>query len=355
MKKELQNHLKKGVLKTPNSSAFHQIAYYLMSVIDATYITPDLMYVFTDPKMSVQFRKKFSAFVSDVEKKFVGYISPVMASWLVTAGGPKVIKLLFQLTQVAILVQISKNKNNTNILNIDQTKTDILDEAITTQRKELRELVEKDSFKLNNMNAIGEIYNEEISKIEKYIDLKLENLNSFIRSCSEIKTECSSCFEELSDVRNESSLLKDWENYIENKIETADKNWDDSVTKVANQIKTSKSTSEEVMKLYRSKSCTDKTLQYDKNRDVFRPECNVEELQPILNKLIKNDNLYLPFLFEAYNTILKRMNFSRSYDTNDDINNKLNDHRNKLNDIEMKIDEINKLMSNLQQKIKVYE
>ncbi|XP_077297675.1 dim gamma-tubulin 6 [Arctopsyche grandis] len=347
MSEDLKRHMKEDMLKVPNSAAFFQVAYYLMSVIDKKYITADLIYVFHDPKMSTQFRKQFLSFVNDIEKKYEGYISPIMSSWLVTAGGYKIIKLFFQLSQVALYAHIIKSKSlRGKIPDMKSTNLTMINESLPILQKELQNTICKGYIRSQNMEKMANIYNEEIRKIKIDIDVKTNTLQEFVKKLLQKADKADhSYLEELSVVMSPHSLLSDWENYIKQKIENVETTWNRISENAVKTIQCTKSTSEEAIQLYTQKSKKNNTLEYDPIRDKTFTE-NTKELNefmgPVFNNIIDNGVLNLPNLFKAYNIILNQyVKIIQSFNLNDKYNIELKEKAEKFKAIKMQIRELN--------------
>lgn len=305
MSNELSSHFKESMFEKPNGAAFHHLSYYLMSIIDPKYAASSSCWAMFEIKIEAKYRTEFLNLVGKISKEHPGHVSHIMASWIVNAGGVKVAKLMFELSQVALKLHVQRRSAKGVELNINELKT----EEIHALSVELRDsLVKKVTWWHTtsiNMKNISNIYQTWLPIMAKE-RLDKKELLEIIGS----RVDCPNpeFSKQLNDIFTKNTFLEDWSKLIDDKISDIEINWKKTSSSILEVAKKCKSRSDQLVQM-QSKQCKDSILQFDEATDIFQVPSAFEtglsvSQSAILKSNVQNGILIFPNLLKSYSVVI---------------------------------------------------
>lgn len=133
--KEFNNVFKKDMFLKNNKSAFHQVVYYLLQVLDAEKLKVKVpTWPVYEAKFESQFRNEVMKYINDLNSIYVAANIPhITSSHFIAPGGLKFIKVMLKLSQLVLLEHLKRDGaiHHKMLLPVGVPKNNT---AITTER-----------------------------------------------------------------------------------------------------------------------------------------------------------------------------------------------------------------------------
>lgn len=177
---ELKNVFKKDMFVKANKHAFHQVAYYLLGIIDPEKLRKKIrMWPILETRFEAQFRTEIIEYINELSILHKGFDIPeINKSHVVVPGGFKFARLMFKLSNLALSQHIQRTSDFRCYLKPTQ--------ALSCNP----ELTEKAT---NGINARAQTVQENLRKSITEAQEAAENgaveIKQFEKNCAKLKNE----------------------------------------------------------------------------------------------------------------------------------------------------------------------
>lgn len=311
---DLSRHIfKEDALEKPTQYIFIHLSYYLVCIIDIQR-SKLLTWPLYDTRAEKNYRNELSRFVADYNQ--LGLLAPVMSSYFVNPGCFRVVKLLFQLSHLAVQRTLTRRllKESQKALYKDVTK------KYKSKTEYFVPLIETETSKLLNSfsqymkkkrmieDTIISSFHKKIVENEKKLALlndKLDDLiDNFIKT-TKLNDKNLKIMLEIKENKDVELIFNQWLDQTDSIITEMDKNWQEKFTKVVQLAENCCNTSKTL--IARQTGDADRkqySIEYNHKTDEIKTsalEATVSMQQKfIIKNLVIKEKLQFPTLIRAY-------------------------------------------------------
>lgn len=300
----LGNIPKGGLLKS-SSSLFHEVSFSLAVYVDPTWAGNPTERKLLRLTLNATYRNKFHQLIVSLHKRFPHLIKPINKSHLVQAGGPRVVRCLFQLSTVALYLTLENNPTTASLVHIDSAEIKAKTETV---KKESAILISQTNTYTENAEEILKLYKQKSGVIDKDLKEKRDILKLCIEKLSKKFPDRSNDIQQLLNLKEEPKILKDWKCEINNHIIELEKRTflKKKITKFSECVDKSKM----VVKRRIEKRSSEFTLEFNAGKDCiqqpgefFKNDLNTVQLLSLKN-IQHGETLNFPNLIKSFAVVM---------------------------------------------------
>lgn len=331
----LPNELSKQIFKEeplekPTQHMFIDLSYYLVCIID-----PQKAASFTwplyDSKAEKTYRNELSTFIAGYVKS--GALTPVLSSYFVNPGCFKVIKLMFQLSTLAVqqalkAKMLKDSQKNLYICAEEKFKTgnkDFLD-YIERETEIMNRKLQNHQRKKQIMTNASEMLKKKIVENEEKLAAikKQKSLSDLVDDFVQRNSLEKDVEIEVQKIKNEKEsvpMFESWLQHVDEQIASMESDWNSKVTPFLETTKYCHKTSEALI-LRHTGEMDKKTymVEYNPKVDEITTKDLETQVNPnqkyILKNIIKDDKLNFPNLIRGF---VVSISYLLRNETGDDI------------------------------------
>lgn len=313
--KELKQLLRNDLFDKPNQAAFIHLSHYLIYIIDANKAA-QVTWPLLEKKAEHVYRGQLVTFISNLDNEH-GTLTPIMSSYLVNAGGYKIVRLMFQLSQMAmkcaIEQKLKKNDEKLEALNtyISYLKGDkeIADFNNCTDKVLSRLRIKTSDWHKYKKNIlhVSELLKMYIVKLEKESEGGTLLLEKVVNSFLEEETLDEVTKEEIRgmfDVSKPSVFLEKWSSTLDMcKLQMSESRWTTNAGNILSKALNCKTLCGTSVLRHTVKDKSSYTLSHSEkdhfNTSDFEKQVSSQESY-VLKNVVQNGTLNFPVLLKAY-------------------------------------------------------
>lgn len=323
---------KDNLLEKPTQNYLYHLCHYLVSIIDKQ-VSDSLPWPLYDSKTEKMFRNDLARFINDYCNR--GLLSSVLSSYLVNPNSFKVIKLFFQMSQLAVqkLLTINMKTENQKKLYKDMTekyKSNHKDGFIEEVGQTTEVMLIKYSIymkKRKNIEQIAELFRNKIIQMEdKLISSKaLEFINNIVDNyinTHELDEAIKDNIISIKDIYAPAKFFDDWLLQMDNVIEKMQQTWTMKTNLLLNTAQVTYDNTKSLISRYTGElDRSTYIIEYNPKIDIIctkdlQNEVNSEQ-KYILKNIVKDDCLNFPNLVRGF--LIAISYILKNADIDDDI------------------------------------
>lgn len=303
---------KEDALEKITQNTFINLSYYLVTIIDASKAAT-LTWPVYDSKSDRIYRNELSTFIAGYATSGV---DPVLPSYFVNPGCFKVVKLIFQLSNLALqkalqgsikMDQISIYKDTTENYKTGSKDFSVSIEKVTeamNNRFRTHQRKKKEMINASELLKKKIIENEKILERVKKQNIFSELANNLLENCP-IENVTKMQFDKITNIAEPIPLFEDWLKYIDEQFTQMESEWDCKMRPLLENAQYCQEASQAL--ILRHTGEMDKKLymvEFDPKTDDIPTQDLESQVNPnqkyILKNIIKDGKLSFPNLIRGF-------------------------------------------------------